>query len=119
MTSAGGRRHDDSVSQQTGFLEFDGRRIAYATVGERGPLLVMPAWFVSHLVEDWRSAGFRRFLETFARRYRVVRYDRLGNGLSDRERPPETLTLEYEVALLETLVDRLAGDAPVTLFGLS
>ena len=105
------------MSQQTGFLEFERRRIAYATVGE-GPLLVMPAWWVSHVVEDWRDGAFRRFVETLGRRYRVVRYDRLGTGLSDRVRPPETLTLDYEVALLEAVIDHVGGER-VVLFGLS
>jgi pimeloyl-ACP methyl ester carboxylesterase len=105
------------VEQQTGFVEFDGRRIAYATVGE-GPLLVMPSWWVSHLVEDWRDAGFREFVEALARRYRVLRYDRLGTGLSDRERPPETLTLDYEVELLEAVVDELSPRS-LSLFGMS
>ena len=106
-----------AVTQETGFLEFEGRRIAYATAGE-GPLLVMPAWRVSHVVEDWRDGGFRRFVETLGRRYRVARYDRLGTGLSDRVRPPETLTLGYEVALLEAVIDHL-GSELVVLFGLS
>ena len=105
------------MTQETGFLEFGRRRIAYATVGE-GPLLVMPAWWVSHVIEDWRDEGFRRFVETLGRRYRVVRYDRLGTGLSDRERPPETLTLDYEVALLEAVIDHVSSER-VTLFGLS
>ncbi len=105
------------MSQQTGFFEFQRHRIAYAEVGE-GPLLVMPAWWVSHIVEDWRGAQFRRFVETLARRYRVVRYDRLGTGLSDRVRPPETLTLDYEVALLEAVIDHVGGER-VSLFGLS
>jgi pimeloyl-ACP methyl ester carboxylesterase/DNA-binding CsgD family transcriptional regulator len=106
-----------AVSQETGFLEFERRRIAYAVHGE-GPLLVMPAWWVSHVTEDWRDGDFRRFVETLGRRYRVVRYDRLGTGLSDRERPPETLTLEYEVALLEAVIDHVGGER-VALFGLS
>src|SRR5271169_3995391 len=106
-----------AVSQQTGFLEFDGRRVAYAAVGE-GPLLVMPAWWVSHVTEDWRDAGFRRLVETLGRRYRVVRYDRLGTGLSDRVRPAETLTLDYEVGMLEAVIDQVGGER-VVLFGLS
>ena len=105
------------MEQQTGFVEFDGRRIAYATVGD-GPLLVMPSWWVSHLVEDWRDVGFREFVEALARRYRVLRYDRLGTGLSDRERPAETLTLDYEVALLEAVVDELSPSS-LSLFGMS
>jgi pimeloyl-ACP methyl ester carboxylesterase/DNA-binding CsgD family transcriptional regulator len=94
------------MAQQTGFVELDGRRIAYALVGD-GPPLVLPAWWVSNLVEDWGGTAFRGFIEALATRYRVLRYDRLGTGLSDRERPPETLTLEFEVAMLEALLDRL------------
>src|SRR6516225_917764 len=105
------------MEQRTGFVEFDGKRVAYATVGS-GPLLVMPSWWISHLVEDWKDAGFRDFVEALACRYRVVRYDRLGTGLSDRERPAGTLTLDYEVALLERLVDELSPSS-LSLFGIS
>jgi pimeloyl-ACP methyl ester carboxylesterase/DNA-binding CsgD family transcriptional regulator len=105
------------MEQQTGFVEFEGRRVAYATVGD-GPLLVMPSWWVSHVVEDWRDTGFREFVEALACRYRVVRYDRLGTGLSDRERPADTLTLDHEVALLETVVD-LFSPGELCLFGIS
>jgi pimeloyl-ACP methyl ester carboxylesterase/DNA-binding CsgD family transcriptional regulator len=105
------------VEQRTGFVEFEGQRIAYATVGE-GPLLVMPSWWVSHLVEDWKDPGFREFVEALASRYRVVRYDRPGTGLSDRERPPNTLTLDHEVALLESVVDVFSPSA-LSLFGIS
>jgi pimeloyl-ACP methyl ester carboxylesterase/DNA-binding CsgD family transcriptional regulator len=105
------------VENETGFLQFDGHRVCYATVGD-GPVLVLPAWWVSHVTEDWRSESFRRFLESLAARYRVVRYDRVGTGLSDRERPSETLTLDYEIDLLEAVVDHVT-DEPVSMFGLS
>jgi pimeloyl-ACP methyl ester carboxylesterase/DNA-binding CsgD family transcriptional regulator len=105
------------VQQQTGFLRVDGRRIAYATVGS-GPPLVLPAWWVSNLVEDWNQPAFRGFVEAFASRYRVVRYDRLGTGLSERERPAQTLSLEHEVAVLEALLDHLEVDRAAHL-GLS
>jgi pimeloyl-ACP methyl ester carboxylesterase/DNA-binding CsgD family transcriptional regulator len=105
------------VENATGFLRFDGHRVAYASVGE-GPVLVMPAWWVSHVTEDWRSAPFRRFVESLATRYRVVRYDRLGTGLSDRERAEPTLTLDYEIDLLEAIVDHVT-DGSISMFGLS
>jgi pimeloyl-ACP methyl ester carboxylesterase/DNA-binding CsgD family transcriptional regulator len=105
------------VSQQTGYLRFDGRRIAYATVGD-GPPLVMPAWWISNLAEDWNVAAFRRVVEALASRYCVVRYDRLGTGLSERERAPETLSLDFEVTVLEALLDQL-GIERATHFGLS
>jgi len=105
------------VETQTGFLRFDGRRVAYATAGE-GKTLVLPAWWVSHVTEDWQGDAFRRFVEALAAKYRVVRYDRVGTGLSDRERPAPTQTLDYEVALLEAVVDEVTDD-PVTMFGIS
>jgi hypothetical protein len=39
-------------SQRTAFFRLDGRRIAHATVGT-GPPLVLAAWWVSNIVEDW------------------------------------------------------------------
>jgi pimeloyl-ACP methyl ester carboxylesterase/DNA-binding CsgD family transcriptional regulator len=35
----------------------------------------------------------------------VIRYDRLGCGMSDREKPRETLTIDYELAMLEALIE--------------
>lgn len=105
------------MAQQTGFLDFDGRRVGFATVGE-GPPLVLPAWWVSHLVEDWSGDRFRAWIESLARGRSVVRYDRPGTGISDRERPADTLTLEYEVALLEAVIRHL-GLERVALLGIS
>ena len=104
-------------AQQTGFFHHAGRRIAYASVGE-GPPLVLPAWWVSHIVEDWKRDSFRHFVEALGRARRVIRYDRLGCGLSQRERPPETMSVDYEADLLGALVDELALDR-FSLFGSS
>lgn len=106
------------METETGFLRFGGHRVAYATVGDGPQDLVLPAWWVSHVTEDWEGIGFRRFVEALATKYRVVRYDRLGTGLSDRERPEATLTLDYEVDLLEAVVDH-AARGPVTMLGIS
>ena len=40
------------------FKQADGRRVAYAVDGD-GPVLVCPAWWTSHVEEDWEDAGFR------------------------------------------------------------
>jgi pimeloyl-ACP methyl ester carboxylesterase/DNA-binding CsgD family transcriptional regulator len=105
------------MEQRTGFLEHDGGRVAYAIVGE-GPPLVLPAFWISHVGEDWGYPSFRRFVESLAQGRTVVRYDRPGTGLSDRDRQAETLTLEYEVELLSALVDALGFDR-AALFGSS
>jgi pimeloyl-ACP methyl ester carboxylesterase/DNA-binding CsgD family transcriptional regulator len=106
------------VRQTTGFARLpDGQRIAFAVVGS-GPPLVLPAWWVSNVVEDWRFDPLRRFFEGLAAGRTVVRYDRIGTGLSDRKRSPETFTPESEDAALCAVVDHL-GLARMTLLGIS
>jgi pimeloyl-ACP methyl ester carboxylesterase/DNA-binding CsgD family transcriptional regulator len=108
----------EPVRQTTGRVRLpDGRRVAFAVVGS-GPAVVMPAWWVSHVVEDWQFDPLRRFVEGLAAGRMVVRYDRLGTGLSDRERPPGTFTPEFEDATLCAVVDEL-GLARMTLMGIS
>jgi pimeloyl-ACP methyl ester carboxylesterase/DNA-binding CsgD family transcriptional regulator len=101
--------------QQTGSFRLDGHRIAFATVGT-GPPLVLPAWWVSNIVEDWKEERFRYLVEALAAGRQVIRYDRLGCGMSDRDRTGETLSLEFEVATLAGLLDHLGLDR-VSLVG--
>jgi pimeloyl-ACP methyl ester carboxylesterase/DNA-binding CsgD family transcriptional regulator len=106
------------MRQTTGFTRLpDGQRIAFAVTGN-GPALVLPAWWVSNVVEDWHLGPLRRFLEGLAAGRTVVRYDRLGTGLSDRKRPSETFTPEFEDATLCAVLDQL-GLWRVTLMGIS
>jgi pimeloyl-ACP methyl ester carboxylesterase/DNA-binding CsgD family transcriptional regulator len=95
----------------------DAGRIAVAVVGS-GPAIVLPAWWVSHLAEDWRFDPMRRFVEGLAAGRMVVRYDRAGTGMSDRERPRQTFTPEFEAATLCAVLDEL-GLERVTLMGVS
>jgi pimeloyl-ACP methyl ester carboxylesterase/DNA-binding CsgD family transcriptional regulator len=88
------------------FLPVGARRVAYEVRGD-GPPLVAPAWWVSHLELDWESAGFRRFWEGLAEGYALIRYDRLGVGMSDRTVRDSDLTLDREVATLRALLDEL------------
>jgi pimeloyl-ACP methyl ester carboxylesterase len=108
----------EPMKQTTGFARLpDGRRIAYAVVGS-GPAVVLPAWWASHVVEDWHFDPLRRFVEGLAAERMVVRYDRLGTGLSDRERPAETFTPEFEDATLCAVLTDL-GLERMTLMGIS
>jgi len=102
--------------QQTGFFRLDGHRIAFATVGT-GPPLVLPAWWVSNIVEDWKDRRFRHVVDALATARQVIRYDRLGCGMSDRDRPDETLSLDFEVATLAELLDHLGLDRVALLGG--
>ena len=97
------------------FLPFAGRRVAYAATGE-GPPLVAPAWWVSHLELDWADPAFRGFWESVSEGHTLVRYDRLGVGISDREVLDDDLTLDTDVAVLRAVLDELSLEK-VVLFG--
>lgn len=84
-----------------------GQSVAYAVHGS-GPLVICPAWWVSHVQKDWEHPSFRAFFEAVGEGLTLVRYDRPGVGLSDREVQPRTL--EHEVDLLDDIADTLGHD---------
>jgi pimeloyl-ACP methyl ester carboxylesterase/DNA-binding CsgD family transcriptional regulator len=100
-----------SVEQEIRFIDFEGRRLAYATYGEGPPMLIGPRW-VSHLEEEWSDANQRAFYAEVARTHRVVRFDRVGCGLSSRELEPRP-TVESESRQLEAVIDAVGGSAIV------
>jgi pimeloyl-ACP methyl ester carboxylesterase len=104
------------LEQQIGFCtNANGGRIAYATLG-KGPALVIPATWLSHLQLSWQDPDSRRCFERLAAHHTLVRYDQRGSGLSDRNRTD--LTLEAEVNDLETVIDHLKLKR-VALLGIS
>jgi len=94
------------LDQRIGFFDFEGRKVAYSLVGE-GPALVFPPWWISHLELEWQQPAFRSFFDEFVERHTVVRYDRLGVGLSDRRREPHHTSIESELGVLHALLDEL------------
>jgi pimeloyl-ACP methyl ester carboxylesterase/DNA-binding CsgD family transcriptional regulator len=102
-----------SPGQAVRFAELNGRRVAWAAVGQ-GPPLVMGWWWMSHLELDWHNRRFRDFVSALARYRTVVRYDRPGTGLSDRGDPPP-VTLDEEVEVLASVVGALGAES-VTVF---
>jgi pimeloyl-ACP methyl ester carboxylesterase len=87
------------------FLESrHGARIAYAMRGNGPPLVLVPPW-ASHLVAETALSGTNRLLGLLSMHHRVIRYDRWGTGLSDRERTDFALARDVEV--LTDLVDHL------------
>jgi pimeloyl-ACP methyl ester carboxylesterase/DNA-binding CsgD family transcriptional regulator len=107
-----------TIGAEIRFLHFAGRRVAYAVTGD-GPPLVAPAWWVSHLELDWGDPTFRGLWESTGAGYALVRYDRLGVGMSDRDLRQEDLSLDGEVALLGAVVDELALEKVVLVGGSS
>jgi pimeloyl-ACP methyl ester carboxylesterase len=96
-----------------------GEEIAYASVGD-GPVLVIAAWWTSHVELDWQDPDLRSFVETLAQRHTVVRYDRPGVGMSSRgDRPYD---LDGETAYLNAVIDAARRDAraeQIDLLGIS
>ncbi len=62
----------------------DGVNIAVATAGH-GPVLLKAANWLNHLEYDWLSPIWSPMFARLAERFRFVRYDGRGNGLSDRD----------------------------------
>ncbi|WP_422038104.1 alpha/beta fold hydrolase [Roseibium sp.] len=60
----------------------DGTSIAYARSGA-GPAVVRAGHFLTHLEKDWCSPVWGPYLQELSARYRLVRYDQRGTGLSD------------------------------------
>ena len=99
------------MEQEIRYLDFEGRRLAYSTYGEGPPIIVGPRW-VSHLEEEWEDVDQRPFYVELGRTNRVVRFDRLGCGLSDRLLEPRP-TIESESRQLEAVIDAVGGRAAV------
>jgi pimeloyl-ACP methyl ester carboxylesterase len=99
------------MQQQIGFCSTaDGARIAYATVGN-GPAVVVAQFSPSHIGLEWEEPRVRDFWESIGRHHLVVRYDKHGCGLSDRNRTD--FSLASEVRTIEAIVKELGLKAPV------
>src|SRR5438552_7643267 len=99
------------MDQEIRYLDFDGRRLAYSALGEGPPIVFGPRW-VSHLEEEWADVRQRAFYEEVARTHQVLRFDRVGCGLSSRELEPRP-TIESESRQLEAVIDAVGEPAIV------
>jgi len=96
-----GMPRDDEVR----FCEsHDGIRIAYAIAGEGPPVILLPSW-LTHLEFQRRSVAWQPFLSALSSRYRLIRYDPRGCGLSDRN--VADLRFDTWVRDLDALVSHL------------
>lgn len=83
----------------------DGMHLAVAEVGT-GPPLVKAATWMTHVEHDWHSPVWRHWLDELGSRFRYIRYDARGGGLSDRDLTGSRLDeLATWTSDLETAVD--------------
>ncbi|MGC5224638.1 alpha/beta fold hydrolase [Micromonospora sp. DT81.3] len=104
------------MQQRVGRLRMaDGTEVAYASVGAGRPLLYVDGW-LSHLQLSWEHPEERAFYESLADGCRLVRYDRVGCGLSgsSTRRPSLAFELEQLAAVAAAL-----GPEPFDLMGTS
>jgi pimeloyl-ACP methyl ester carboxylesterase/DNA-binding CsgD family transcriptional regulator len=90
-------------------------RVAYSTVGA-GPALVCDSGWVTHLRGQLELFSFRSFVERLAERFTVIRYDKPGCGLSDRD--GLDLSFDGQVAAALAVADAV-GAGRFSLFGAS
>ena len=93
----------------------DGVRIAHATTGDGYPLVRAAHW-LGHLDFDWQTPVWRPWIEALSARYRLLRYDARGCGLSDHA--VDDFDLDCLVSDLEAVVDA-AGLERFALLGMS
>ena len=83
----------------------DGVSIAYYTLGEgEPPLVYMPVLF-SHIQMEWLLPHWGELFKQLSQRRKLVRYDRRGAGLSERD--VSDFSLDRQLLDLEAVVDRL------------
>ena len=69
----------------------DGVSIAFWTIGNGVPLVVMPPPPFSHILLEWQDPNRRSLYEQLARTFRLVRYDGRGSGLSGECTPQQQM----------------------------
>jgi DNA-binding winged helix-turn-helix (wHTH) protein/pimeloyl-ACP methyl ester carboxylesterase len=94
----------------------DGLSIAYQVTGSGEHDIVLVAGFVSHLELDWAHPRHADFLDRLASFGRLIRFDKRGTGLSDRQvGVPDLETRIHDVlAVMDA-----AGSTRAVLFGYS
>jgi pimeloyl-ACP methyl ester carboxylesterase/DNA-binding CsgD family transcriptional regulator len=92
-----------------------GVRLAYASSGQGRALVKVPN-YLTHLERDWDSPVWRHWLHGLSSRWRLIRYDQRGCGLSDLE--VEDFSLGAWLEDLETVVDSVGLDR-FSLLGMS
>src|SRR3989442_13981089 len=95
------------MQQQIRFVKSpDGINLAVATVGSGPPLIIIPGW-ISHLELEWEFPASRDFFQRLAESHLLVRYDKRGTGLSDRDvtdYPPEANLRDFQAIIQRLLL---------------
>jgi len=103
------------VSPRIRYCSTPAGRVAYSASGT-GPALLCDTGWITHLRAQLELFSFGAFIERLAERFTVIRYDKPGCGLSDRD--AVDLSFEGQVAAALAVADA-AGAERFRLFGAS
>jgi pimeloyl-ACP methyl ester carboxylesterase/DNA-binding CsgD family transcriptional regulator len=103
------------VSQRIRYCATPAGRVAYSTAGA-GPALLCDSGWISHLHGHLELYSFGGFVERLVERFTVIRYDKPGCGLSDRD--GIDLSFDGQVAAALAVADAVGADR-FHLFGAS
>jgi pimeloyl-ACP methyl ester carboxylesterase/DNA-binding CsgD family transcriptional regulator len=115
FTVAGGRASLDGVRASIKYCTTPAGRVAYSTTGMGPPLLCDSGW-ITHLRGQLDLFSFGGFVERLAERFTVIRYDKPGCGLSDRD--SIDLSFDGQVSAALAVADAV-GARRFRLFGAS
>jgi pimeloyl-ACP methyl ester carboxylesterase/DNA-binding CsgD family transcriptional regulator len=103
------------VTQRIRYCSTPAGRVAYSTLGA-GPALLCDSGWITHLHSQLELYSFGSFVERLAERFTVIRYDKPGCGLSDRD--AVDLSFDGQVTAALAVADA-AGAARFHMFGAS
>jgi pimeloyl-ACP methyl ester carboxylesterase/DNA-binding CsgD family transcriptional regulator len=112
---AGWRCQAERVRPRIRYCVTPAGRVAYSTVGS-GPALLCDTGWITDLRAQLELFSFGSFIERLAERFTVIRYDKPGCGLSDRE--GIDLSFDGQVTAALAVADA-AGAERFRLFGAS
>lgn len=106
-----------SHHQRIRYLQTSDRvKLAWTETGT-GPVLVKASNWLTHLEYDWESPIWSHWLRFFGERFRFVRYDERGCGMSDWN--VDDLSSDRRVADLEAVIEAAEIREPFALLGMS
>lgn len=99
---------------ETRYLSGPRGALAYQVLGRAGDIdVVWVPGLISHLDVQWQLPAYRTFMRKLARHCRLVRYDKLGTGLSD---PTTSIpTPDERVVDLHAVIEASEARTPVVL----
>ena len=106
------KRAQLAKSQEIRFCKTrDNVSLAWTETGS-GPVVIKAPNWIGHLELDWRSPALAHLFTSLAARFRLIRFDARGNGLSDWDMPETSFDLL--VSDLESVFDAAGIDrAPI------